>query len=124
MTPRNSSAPVLADRGGRERKALNTQSNSSTKRLPTNWRERLPAPADYYAGQVSGLSLPDADGWAIASCPLGTQLHPNLRIQLDGTKGIWECSTCDDRGDLVGFHMRRHALRFPDAVRAILRGCR
>lgn len=121
MTPKNSTAPVLADRGGRDKSALETQRKTSTRRLPWNWRERLPTPADYYAREVSGLGLADADGWALAPCPLGPQPHANLRVRLDGTKGIWDCSTCDDRGDLVGFHMRRHALRFPDAVRAILR---
>lgn len=89
-------------------------------RLPANWRDRLPSPAEYYPQHVDGLSRPSALGWASARCPFHDDHNASLGIQMNDARGGWRCHAQCGGGDMVGFHMRRTGLPFADAVLDLL----
>ena len=89
-------------------------------RLPTNWRERLPAPGDYYATRVRGLAH-DADGSARGVCPFHPDAGASLTVQLGG-RGRWHCEAGCGSGDLVDFERKRTGRGFNAAVYSLVRG--
>ncbi len=94
----------------------------STSRLQSNWRDRLPDPATYYAAHVAKLSRPNATGWAQGTCPLHDDHNASLSVQVGSERGGWRCFAGCGGGDLVGFHMLLSGLDFPAAVRELIGG--
>ena len=92
----------------------------TTARLPSNWRDRLPVPAIYYAAQVAKLSRPNATGWAQGTCPLHDDHNASLSVQVGRERGGWRCFAGCGGGDLVGFHMLLRGLDFAAAVRDLI----
>src|SRR5690625_1564612 len=86
--------------------------------LPRDWRNRLPAPADYYAAHVAKLGKPNRTGWAQGRCPFHEDKEASLSVNLQ--HGGWRCFAGCGKGDLVNFHERPTALPFKRAVRALL----
>jgi len=79
-------------------------------------RDRLPAPANYYATQ--GLQLTGLGEWRNAVCPFHPDTHPSLRVRIDS--GAFRCMVCGAHGgDVLAFHMQRHGLRFIEAAKAL-----
>ncbi|MGZ8256302.1 MAG: CHC2 zinc finger domain-containing protein [Gallionella sp.] len=76
-------------------------------------KARLPAPAQYYAGQ--GLALKGGGAWRDAVCPFHTDTKPSLRVRIDN--GAFSCMVCGAHGgDVLAFHMQRHGLAFSAAA--------
>lgn len=88
--------------------------------LPRDWRDKLPTPADYYAGHVDKLSHANATGWAQGRCPFHEDRHASLSVGVGTARGGWRCFASCGGGDLVGFHMRLTGLPFKQAVRDLL----
>ena len=79
-------------------------------------RERLPHPVAYYREQ--GLKLLGSGGWKSALCPFHADTTPSLRVRIE--TGAFRCMVCGAHGgDVLSFHMQRHALRFIEAARAL-----
>jgi hypothetical protein len=79
-------------------------------------RRLLPTPVDYYAGE--GVRLFGRSVWRDALCPLHPDTTPSLRVNI--ATGAFRCMACGARrGDVLAFHMRRHALRFVDAAKSL-----
>ena len=97
-------------------------SKPTTSRLPSNWRDRLPEPAIYYAAQVAKLSRPNATGWAQGMCPLHDDHNASLSVQVGSERGGWRCFAGCGGGDLVGFNMLLRGLDFAAAVRDLIGG--
>lgn len=87
--------------------------------LPVNWRERLPEPSLYFAEHLVKLEKPDADGFALASCPFHENPSPSFRVMLTG-RGLWSCYAGCGQGDMVKFHQLLTGLSFKPAVRDLL----
>jgi DNA primase len=90
--------------------------------MPSNFqrfafiRERLPHPADFYAGE--GIKLLGAGGWRNALCPFHKDTKPSMRVF--AATGAFRCMVCGVKGgDVLAFHMLRHGLRFIDAAKAL-----
>lgn len=93
---------------------------TTSRRLPHDWRHRLPSPATYYA-TLAGLGRPNGSGWASAKCPFHEDRTASLSANMQ--HGGWHCHAGCGSGDLICFHMRRTRAPFVDAVRdLILRG--
>ncbi len=92
----------------------------SEPRLPSNWRDRLPDPASYYAQHVAKLSRPNAAGWAQGTCPFHEDRNASLSVQVGDARGGWRCFAGCGSGDLVSFHERLTGKPFKDAVRDLL----
>ena len=90
------------------------------RRLPDNWRDRLPDPAHYYPQHVAKLGKANATGWAQGQCPFHEDRNASLSVNLRDGRGGWRCFAGCGGGDLVGFHMRRTGLPFTDAARELL----
>ncbi|HKU17951.1 MAG TPA: CHC2 zinc finger domain-containing protein [Candidatus Saccharimonadales bacterium] len=93
---------------------------SRTDHLPSNWRDRLPDPATYYAQRVQKLGRPNATGWAQGACPFHEDRNASLSVHITGERGHWRCFASCGGGDLVGFHMRLCDLDFKAAVRDLI----
>ncbi|GAB3737327.1 hypothetical protein GCM10028794_19070 [Silanimonas algicola] len=89
---------------------------------PTDWRDRLPDPAAYYACHLSKVTRPNADGWAQARCPFHEDKVASLSVHLTSPRGGWKCFAGCGSGDLVSFHMRLRGLPFPQARSELLKG--
>lgn len=89
-------------------------------RLPGNWRDRLPDPDAYYRQHVAKLGKAHGNGWAQGQCPFHDDRHASLSVNLANPRGFWKCFAGCGSGDMVGFHMRRTGLAFPDAARDLL----
>lgn len=96
--------------------------NTHAPRLPTNWRERLPLPGDYYPAEVDALGEPNLLGWAVGRCPLCRKQQ--LSVQLIGDRGPWRCSSCAQGGDLIGFHQKIKGTTFAAAIADLIRSNR
>jgi len=94
----------------------------SNRRLPNNWRDRLPDPVTYYSARITKLTRSNAKGWAQGSCPLHEDRHASLSVNL--TEGRWRCFAGCGAGDLLGFHMQLTGLPFKEAVRDLIGGGR
>jgi DNA primase len=84
--------------------------------IPTNWRDRLPDPAGYYAKHIQKLSRANATGWAQGTCPFHEDRNASLSVQFNSDRGHWRCFASCGGGDLLGFHMKLRGLTFKDAV--------
>lgn len=91
-------------------------------RMATNWRDRMPDPANYYAAHVPKLSRANATGWAQAACPFHEDRNASLSVHVGDPRGAWRCFANCGGGDLVGFHMRLRGLDFKTAVRDLTGG--
>lgn len=100
------------------------QPRASSSRLPVNWRDRLPDPATYYAEHLNTLTRPNVTGWAQARCPFHDDHNASLSVHVLSDRGHWRCFASCGGGDMVGFHMRRTGLNFPEAVRALIGSAR
>lgn len=79
-------------------------------------RNLLPPPAKYFQSQ--GLKISGGGAWKNALCPFHNDTKPSLRVRLD--TGGFRCMVCGAKGgDVLAFHMRRHGLRFQEAVRQL-----
>ena len=92
----------------------------TTSRLPSNWRDRLPEPAIYYATHIAKLSRPNATGWAQGTCPLHHDHNASLSVLVGSERGGWRCFAGCGGGDLLGFHMLLRGLGFIAAVRDLI----
>lgn len=92
---------------------------SAPRRLPDQWRDRLPDAASYYGKHVAKLGKPNASGWAQGRCPFHEDKADSFSVKL-GERGNWKCFAGCGNGDVVSFHMRRTGLAFMDAVRDLL----
>jgi len=88
--------------------------------LPANWRNRVPAPAAYYAQHLRDMGKRNLDGWAQATCPFHEDGNRSLSVHLAGERGHWRCNGHCGGGDLVGFHMRLTGVDFKAAVRDLV----
>ncbi len=93
-----------------------------TRPMPGNFRRfafdrrLLPTPAAYYAGE--GVKLLGRSAWRDAVCPFHQDTSPSLRVRIE--TGAFCCMACGARGgDVLAFHMRRHALQFIDAATSL-----
>lgn len=91
-------------------------------RLPSNWRERLPNPTQYYSLLVPNLAEANALGWARGQCPFHRDEANSLTVHVNGPRGAWRCDAGCGSGDLLGFHQRLTGRSFKDAVRDLLEG--
>ncbi|MEO8672928.1 MAG: CHC2 zinc finger domain-containing protein [Tahibacter sp.] len=89
-------------------------------RLPVNWRDRLPSPADYYAKNVERISGPNHSGWAQGACPFHTDRNASLSVDVAHDRGAWRCFAGCGGGDLLGYHMKLRGLDFVAAVRDLI----
>lgn len=88
--------------------------------LPRDWRNRLPAPEQYYALHVDKLGRPNGTGWAQGLCPSHDDQHPSLSVHM-AEGGAFRCMACGVKGrDVVAFHMQREGLDFKQAVRDLI----
>lgn len=92
---------------------------TSRRRLPGNWRDRLPNPEPYYRANVAKLGKANGGGWAQGVCPFHEDRNASLSVKV-AERGNWKCFAGCGGGDLVSFHMRRAGLDFADAVRDLL----
>lgn len=90
--------------------------------MPSNYqrfsfcRDRLPHPADFYAGER--IRLLGRGEWRSALCPFHEDTTPSMRVHL--TSGAYRCLACGAHGgDVVAFHMQRHGVGFVDAAKAL-----
>lgn len=92
-----------------------TRRQSTSPRLPRNWRDRLPEPTSYYA-HVEKLGRPNASGWAQGLCPFHDDHDASLSVCLAYVRGHWRCFAGCGHGDMIAFHERRTGLSFVRAV--------
>lgn len=79
-------------------------------------RDRLPHPADFYAGE--GIRLLGTGGWRNALCPFHRDTKPSMRVFFE--TGAFRCMTCGARGrDTLAFFMLRHGVQFIVAAKAL-----
>jgi hypothetical protein len=79
-------------------------------------RELLPVPGAYY--QAQGLKLIGRGEWRSALCPFHPDRSPSLRVRL--ASGGYRCMACGEHGgDVLAFHMRRYAMQFVAAAKAL-----
>lgn len=90
-------------------------------RLPANWRDCLPDPADYYGQHVAKLSRPNGSGWAQGVCPFHDDHDASLSVHVNDGSG-WRCFAGCGTGDMVAFHMRLRGCDFKQAVVELVRG--
>lgn len=91
-----------------------------SKRLPDDWRNRLPDPAGYYAQHLDKLGRANAGGWAQARCPFHDDHNASLSVHVAGERGHYKCFACGEHGDMVTFHMKRTGMAFAEAARDLL----
>jgi len=101
-------------------KTLYQHSHSTTRTLPRDWRERLPAPANYYPAALPDLGKPNATGWAQARCPLHDDKYASLSVNVATERGGFSCFGCGAKGDMLSFHQQRTGLDFRAALRELL----
>jgi putative DNA primase/helicase len=75
-------------------------------------------PAHYYPTEPPNMPTPKPGraGWVDGGlCPFHADTHQgNFRVNLE--TGGYCCFACGAKGDLLGFHMRRHGFSFRDAL--------
>ena len=90
------------------------------RRLPENWRDRLPDSASYYGQHVAKLGRPNGTGWAQGVCPFHDDHNASLSMNLASERGHFRCFACGEHGDMVTFHQKRTGLQFREAVADLL----
>ncbi|WP_045756902.1 CHC2 zinc finger domain-containing protein [Xanthomonas albilineans] len=93
-------------------------------RLPDNWRDRLPDPADYYRQHVAKLGRSNGSGWAQGVSPFRDEREPSFSVCQSNPRGPWRDFATGETGDLVSFHMRLTGKPFKEAVADLLAGVR
>ena len=88
--------------------------------IPSNWRDRLPDPAIYYAAHVGKLTRANGTGWAQGVCPFHDDHSASLSVHVADPRGGWRCFAGCGGGDLVSFHERLCGLDFKAAVRELV----
>jgi len=91
----------------------------SSRRLPGNWRDRLPDPPTYYGHYVEKLTKPNSAGYSQGCCPFHDDHNASLSVHATG-RGLWKCFASCGSGDIVDFHQRITGLPFADAVRDLI----
>lgn len=86
--------------------------------LPRDWRERLPAPLQYYREHLKGLGAPGMGGIAQAQCPFHEDDRAVLSVNL--RSGHWHCPRCGD-GAMPAFHQRLTDMAWSDAVSDLIK---
>jgi hypothetical protein len=95
-------------------RGLARQRTVSAKRSAGRFRrESLPDPITYFTAE--GLTLRGQGKWRQTRCPFHDDSTPSMSVNID--HGGWRCHACGVSGDLLGFHMRRHAVTFVQAAR-------
>ena len=104
------------------RPARTGQAHLPHRPMPSNYqhftlrRERLPAVAEFYAGQ--GLALTGHGPWRSALCPFHPDTRPSLRLHLPS--GAFRCMACGSKGgDVLAFYRLRHSVGFVEAAKAL-----
>ncbi|AVP96709.1 hypothetical protein C7S18_05610 [Ahniella affigens] len=118
--PKNTHAP--AKRGAVVGFGESRPPYSNAVRLPSDWRQRMPAPETYYRTQLDKLSRPNSSGWMQGTCPFHDDHNASLSVHM--VSGRWRCFAGCGGGDLIGFHMSRHGLEFRAAVLDLIKGAR
>jgi hypothetical protein len=78
-------------------------------------REWLPTVTTYY--QSAGMKLTGRGQWRNAICTFHIDHNPSLRVHI--ASGGYPLHVCGEHGgDVLAFHMRRHAMRFIEAAKA------
>ena len=72
----------------------------------------LPDPLSYYESE--GLRLVGGGKWRTTSCTFHGG-SDSMRVNLD--TGFFQCMACDEKGDLVAYHMAAHGLEFVEAAK-------
>ena len=94
--------------------------NTTSLKLPRNWRDRVSSPAHFYANALPDLADLDDTGISVATCPLHSEpTTARLTVNLATSRGCWQCSVCG-QGDMVAFVMRLHRIGFVAAVRHLV----
>ena len=101
-------------------RALYGQGNSTSARVPANWRDRLPDPATYYAQHVVKLGRPNQGGYAQGVCPFHDDHNASLSVHVTGERAHFRCFACGEKGDMVTFHRKHTGLDFAAAVRDLI----
>ena len=101
-------------------RALYGQGNSTSARVPANWRDRLPDPSTYYAQHVVKLSRPNQGGYAQGVCPFHDDHNASLSVHVTGERAHFRCFACGEKGDMVTFHRKHTGLDFAAAVRDLI----
>lgn len=133
MSHRQNANPRAGRRGGSginalcgqstsQRHATPTRASWQDRRLPRNWRERMPDPETYYRARVEKIGPRHANGWAQGLCPFHDDGTASLSVKVDSPRGGWRCFAGCGSGDLVSFHMRLTGMRFVEAVRDLIGG--
>ena len=80
------------------------------------------SPLAYYKSQLSGaFGKATGNGWHAWNglCPF----HADKRVGsfvINQTTGAFKCFSCGaNGGDIIDFHMERHGLRFPEALKSL-----
>ena len=94
--------------------------NSTSARVPANWRDRLPDPSAYYAQHVVKLGRPNQGGYAQGVCPFHDDHNASLSVHVTGERAHFRCFACGEKGDMVTFHRKRTGLDFAAAVRDLI----
>jgi hypothetical protein len=103
-----------------QRHATPSRTSWQDRRLPRNWRERLPEPETYYRARVETLGPRHGNGWAQGRCPFHDDGTASLSVHLDHPRGGWRCFAGCGSGDLLAFHMRLSGMGFVEAVRDLI----
>ena len=101
-------------------RALYGQGNSTSARVPANWRDRLPDPSTYYAQHVVKLGRPNQGGYAQGVCPFHDDHNASLSVHVTGERAHFRCFACGEKGDMVTFHRKHTGLDFAAAVRDLI----
>ena len=101
-------------------RALYGQGNSTSARVPANWRDRLPDPSTYYAQHVVKLGRPNQGGYAQGVCPFHDDHNASLSVHVTGERAHFHCFACGEKGDMVTFHRKHTGLDFAAAVRDLI----
>ena len=105
----------MTDRTAVLRGARRPTPRRSAHRFAFN-RDRLPQPADFYAGE--GIKLLGGGAWRSALCPFHEDKNPSMRVFFN--TGAFRCMVCGAKGgEVLAFYMLRHGLRFIDAAKAL-----
>jgi len=88
----------------------------SGKRFALN-RSLLPTPINYLAQH--DLKLKNGSGdWRLMLCPFHDDTNASLSFSVKN--GAFKCFACGEKGgDLIAFHMQRHALPFIEACKSL-----
>jgi hypothetical protein len=97
-----------------------TLQQTTTVRIPENWRDRLPHPSEYYGQRIAKLGNANGHGYAVGLCPFHDDHNPSFGVKLTSERGLWCCHAGCGKGDMVEFHQRLTGLDFRTTVRDLI----